>query len=197
MSIFLTSDQHFWHTNILKMGKGRPFKDIDEHNEILIKNWNAVVKPGDVVYVLGDVFFRSTLEMQNTLLKRLNGEKQLILGNHDNYQSHKKHLIDGIWKQIRYYHTFHAELKNGKDVKVVLSHYPILEFDGAFRENTLHVYGHIHTMNNYDDIYKGLGFKAVHIGVDTSATFPNTMPFSPINLEDAWKKANDIVNRGK
>ena len=42
----------------------------------------------------------------------------------------------------------------------------------------------IHNITSYDKIYQDLGYKAVHIGVDTSSEFPNTLPFSPINIED-------------
>lgn len=46
--IWFTSDPHFGHANIIKYSR-RPFAspvDMDAH---LIKNWNAVVKPDDVV----------------------------------------------------------------------------------------------------------------------------------------------------
>lgn len=57
---FFTSDTHFGHANILTFKRDdgsplRPFQSIGEHDEILIQNWNALIKPHDKVYHLGDV----------------------------------------------------------------------------------------------------------------------------------------------
>ena len=38
MSVFFTADTHFGHSNVIKYDK-RPFTDVAEMNEILIKNW--------------------------------------------------------------------------------------------------------------------------------------------------------------
>jgi calcineurin-like phosphoesterase family protein len=50
-------------------------------NEILIKNWNEVVAPEDTIFVLGD--FALAARAVETITRRLNGRKILILGNHD------------------------------------------------------------------------------------------------------------------
>ena len=42
--------------NVIKYEK-RPFKDREEMNEALIKNWNKVVSQKDKVYILGDFSF--------------------------------------------------------------------------------------------------------------------------------------------
>lgn len=82
---FFIGDTHFGHKNIIKFEatKGfRPFDTIEEHNEEIIKRWNSVVKNHDTVWHLGDVAFgKESLE----LVKRLNGQKRLIAGNHDGY----------------------------------------------------------------------------------------------------------------
>lgn len=54
MMIYYTSDLHFSHKNII-LYCNRPFKDIDEMNECIIERWNNVIKPNDMVYLLGDV----------------------------------------------------------------------------------------------------------------------------------------------
>lgn len=78
--IWLTSDTHYSHKNTLRYC-GRPFWTIDACDEAMIKRWNAVVKPEDTVYHLGDVAMH-TVPMKR-LLPRLNGNKILIVGNHD------------------------------------------------------------------------------------------------------------------
>ena len=96
MSLFFTSDTHFGHTNIIKYCK-RPFLldpsrgfvdrnlDTDEMDEALIKNWNSVVQPSDTLYHIGDLAFYKDQRKTMNLLRRLNGNKVLIRGNHDKY----------------------------------------------------------------------------------------------------------------
>lgn len=83
---WVISDTHFGHANILTFRDSsgdliRPgFKNIDEHDQLIIDNWNSVVKPEDRVYHLGDVAIpRRGLKF----LYALNGRKALIGGNHD------------------------------------------------------------------------------------------------------------------
>ena len=81
--IYYTSDLHLCHENIIRLCN-RPYKTIEEMNEDLINRWNKKVKPNDVVYVLGDFFFKQQdSKYVSSVLKRLNGEKILIKGNHD------------------------------------------------------------------------------------------------------------------
>lgn len=88
MSIYFTSDNHFWHSNVIKYCD-RPHKSIEEMNEDLINKWNSVVKPEDTVYVLGD--FSLAFRAVETFSYRLNGTRYLVPGNHDfNHSYHKK-----------------------------------------------------------------------------------------------------------
>ena len=84
MKDFFTSDPHFYHTNIIKHCN-RPFANAEEMNAELIKRWNSKVKPGDRIFVMGDLFFgpvRSREQVEG-ILKQLNGNIVLIKGNHD------------------------------------------------------------------------------------------------------------------
>lgn len=47
------SDLHLGDKNIFKLDN-RLFKDLDEMHEVLINNWNFVVRDEDIVYILGD-----------------------------------------------------------------------------------------------------------------------------------------------
>ena len=78
MTIFFTSDTHFGHSNIIKYCK-RPFKDVIQMNETIIKNWNNVVKKDDTVFHLGDFSFRGF----HTYKNKLNGNIVILKGNHD------------------------------------------------------------------------------------------------------------------
>lgn len=86
MNTFLISDSHFSHRGIVKflradgVTKERPWDNIEEMDEALVKNWNSVVREKDTVIHLGDVVInRSALP----ILARLNGIKELVKGNHD------------------------------------------------------------------------------------------------------------------
>lgn len=202
MTTFLTSDLHFGHRNIIHIGKGRPFTTIEEHDKALIDNWNSVVTPGDLVYILGDFSIETNVDEIRKPLSKLNGQKILILGNHDRKKVHAQLRAENLWQGIYDYTSIRFQAPDGQKVFFRLFHTPILEFDGAFKnhrpaEKYMHAYGHIHNANNYDAIYKELGFPAVHIGVDTSDEFPNTKPYTPIRLEDVYERAKTFLNPNK
>lgn len=81
-------DMHLGHANIITFvdndgARIRPFDDINEHDEILIKNFNDLVMPDDRVYFLGDLVINRKFLPK---LARFNGKKKLIKGNHDIFQ---------------------------------------------------------------------------------------------------------------
>lgn len=78
--IYITSDEHYFHKNII-LYTGRNYKDVEEMNQALIDNHNAIVQPDDLVYHLGD-FSMSNKNVQG-ILSQLNGSHILIPGNHD------------------------------------------------------------------------------------------------------------------
>lgn len=126
--IYFISDTHFNHNNIIKFCN-RPFNDVLEMNEVLIDNWNKVVKPTDNIYHLGDVGFGHI----NHILERLNGKKYLITGSHDkNVHLIKKYFI-GIdnMKVIK------------EKIPITLCHYAMRTWYHS-HFNTWHLYGHSH-----------------------------------------------------
>ena len=83
MSVFRAiSDLHLGHATIHeKAGALRNnCASVIEHDNWIVKQFNSVVKKWDVTLICGDVAFTPEgLE----LVRRLNGKKNLILGNHD------------------------------------------------------------------------------------------------------------------
>lgn len=133
MNTFFISDTHFSHNNILQFEPYyRPFKTLDEHDEVLIENWNSVVKPKDIVYHLGDVVFKKE---KMSLLKRLNGDKRLIMGNHDCYFS---------MDYLRYFTKLYGCLQY--QGFCILSHIPVnpQQLEHRFKYN---IHGHLHSKN--------------------------------------------------
>ena len=81
MTTFFTADTHFGHLGAMKKFR-RPFQDVREMNETLIRNWNSVVKPTDWVFHLGDFGKWAGVNLEQ-VFNLLNGTKVLIVGNHD------------------------------------------------------------------------------------------------------------------
>ncbi len=81
MNTFFTADHHFNHKRIIEYSS-RPFQNVDEMNEVLIRKWNDKINPKDIVDHLGDFAFGNS-ENKMTILKRLNGTINFILGSHD------------------------------------------------------------------------------------------------------------------
>jgi calcineurin-like phosphoesterase family protein len=77
-SVFVISDLHLNHANIISYCK-RPFESVREMNQVLIKNWNYVIKPDDFVYFVGDM----ALGNSDKYIEKLNGNIYFIWGNHD------------------------------------------------------------------------------------------------------------------
>lgn len=130
---FYISDWHYGHKNILAYDN-RPFKSVEEMNKVLVDRWNNTVHPGDLVFVLGDMFW-CTEECAIPILQSLNGTKILIAGNHDTY---KKQAFRDQFAQIADY----MEIKD-RERNVVLFHYPIPCFKNHFN-GWYHLYGHVH-----------------------------------------------------
>jgi len=85
MTIWFTGDTHFGHENIIHY-TNRPYANAKEMDAAFIENWNSVVEPLDNVYHLGDLSFgprcKDIIYIQR-IVRKLNGVKHLILGNHD------------------------------------------------------------------------------------------------------------------
>jgi len=54
-------------------------------DQTLIKNWNELVKPDDIVFHLGDFAFKGSHSIQH-YRNQLNGQIHLVRGNHDSKQ---------------------------------------------------------------------------------------------------------------
>lgn len=136
---FYIADWHYGHANCIHFDN-RPFANMDEMNRELIRRWNEAVHPGDLVYVLGDMFWCNTIEAIS-VLRQLNGQKILIKGNHDRCRD--KEFASCFVKITEY-----LEVEDGGD-NIVLCHYPIPCFKNHFY-GWLHFYGHVHTSFEYN-----------------------------------------------
>ena len=180
-SVFLVSDTHFGHTGVCRFTRNdgeklRPWTDPDEMDEAMVKAWNERVKPTDKVYHLGDVVInRKAL----AILRRLNGDKVLIRGNHDIFrdEDYRAHF-----RELRAYHVM-----NG----MILSHIPVhSDSIGRFGVN---IHGHTHA--NRVRKARGVDAKTGEV-LYSDAIDPRyhcvcveqTPDFAPILFEDVLKR---------
>lgn len=161
--VWFTSDQHYNHVKVIDYCR-RPFKHVEEMNEALIANHNAVVKPGDRVYMLGDFALGRDAKAAVDIARRLAGQKFLVFGNHDD--SFRTELAESgafVWCKDLHY------LKVG-DVKAMLCHYAMLTWRGAYK-GTWMLHGHSHGSLSPD-----ARSKRVDVGVDA-------WDYRPVSLE--------------
>jgi calcineurin-like phosphoesterase family protein len=153
--VFFTADDHFYHTAIISHCK-RPFENALAMNETLIKNWNSVVKPNDVVYNLGDFAMKATLDQIGETIYKLNGHINFIEGNHDEkgiiawlkqHPTQNKVSLLQRWEEIKLYGQ-----------AIFLTHYSMRSWHHDLR-GTWCLYGHTHNqLAPYG--------KSVDVGVD-------------------------------
>jgi calcineurin-like phosphoesterase family protein len=128
--VFFIADTHFNHKRILEVREKAPrqlFASTEEHDEELVRRWNAVVGKKDMVWHLGDFGFgRRGLQVAG----RLNGKKALVMGNNDRYDT----------KEYLRYFTHLAAIIELKDF--ALSHVPLHE--SQLKRWRVNVHGHLH-----------------------------------------------------
>lgn len=150
MSYWFTSDLHFDHEKVITYAN-RPFKnalgepDANLMNKTLIDNWNALVKPDDHVYVLGDVACASTPERIYNHVSQLQGYKYLVFGNHDKAIRKTPKILD-LFKWARDF----AEVKLAFDPAVpnrtqhiTLCHFAMRVWNKS-HHGAWNLYGHSH-----------------------------------------------------
>ena len=169
MNTFLCADLHLSHKGIVKflrsdgVTKERPWNTIEEMDEALIENWNKVVKPKDTVIVLGDVVINRSALPQ---LARLNGNKELIKGNHDVFRDEE-------------YLQYFSKVRTMKVMdNFICTHIPIHPCGIERWSGNFH--GHLHS--NYVKDTNGIRDRRY------LCLSMEQIDFTPISFEDAKKK---------
>ena len=138
MSVFFTADTHFGDPHILRQ-RGGVFRSLAEHDEVLIARWNAVVKPADDVWHIGDFAAGASRERCAEIFARLAGRKRLVRGNHDTNRVLALPWADAPVESVRI--TVRDDL--GVEWRLFLAHYAHRAWPGLWR-GTRHLYGHTH-----------------------------------------------------
>ena len=181
---FFTSDTHFYHTNIIKYCN-RPFKDVEQMNEVMIANWNRVIGTDDTVFHLGDFCLGGAAEWTK-ILDRLNGKIYLIMGNHD-----LKNIRQGFISRFEHV-AMQMHIEVGKQ-RIYLCHFPFLCFEGWYKE-VWQLFGHVHTRkNNTGNDACRLQYlypTQYDVGVDNNN-------FTPVSFEQVKRIINKQVEQAK
>lgn len=176
-NVYFTSDCHFGHTNIIKYEQRDMKMNISgtmEHDQKLISNWNSIVKPKDLVIILGDFSFHKP-EITMSILRQLNGHKVLIEGNHDCNFLKNKSFDRSLFEEIAEYKEYHY-----RGYHLCLMHYPIHSFKHMDKKPNpyIHVHGHIHS-------YPSLECKhSYNAGVDVN-------DYKPVHINTIIQKCLD------
>ena len=181
-AVFLVSDTHFGHAGVCRFTRAdgctplRPWDDAEEMDEAMVKAWNERVSPNDKVYHLGDVVInRKSL----AIMRRLNGDKVLIRGNHDIFKDtdYREHF-----RELRAYHVM-----NG----LILSHIPVHEASlGRFGCS---IHGHLHANRVMKPAGVDPNTGAILYSAEIDPRYHNVsveqLPdFAPILFEDVLKR---------
>lgn len=143
----------------------RPWRTADEMNEALIERWNRVVNNDDTIYHLGDFAMKIRDNEIKAIVRRLNGHKILILGNHDERtiaRGSSKFIGPDLFEAV---HPGIHEIDVGKQ-HIVLCHYAMEVWNGS-HYGAYHLYGHSHGTHPENDTKRSFD-----VGVDPNGYFP-------------------------
>ena len=151
------------------------------------KKWNNLINKCDIVYILGDFSFASVDDTKK-ILNKLNGQKHLIIGNHDgscrsltNYFQSVSHI-----KEVTFKKTVYPFLD--ETIHCVLCHYPLLTWNRR-QHGSFNIHGHCH--NNLFEFNNKSGELRVDIGFDSALAEQNN---NFVELEELYYYFKNIRN---
>lgn len=170
--IYLTSDTHFGHENIIKY-VDRPFSSVEEMDKTLIKNFNRTVGPHDTLYILGDFTMYGNYEKTMTYRKQINCRYiHLVCGNHD------RRFFSGYPEagELPPFETEKDYLElNFNHTRFCLSHYPFLSWHSR-EQGAIMCHGHIHSKKRANEINQWQQLRRFDVGVDAN-------DYTPVSLD--------------
>lgn len=150
---FFTADEHYGHSNIIRFCS-RPFVNIGEMNDEIIRRHNELVTINDTVIHAGD-FTLSTVKYAESILVRLNGNHIFVRGSHDKFLKNS-FLKNSEIKEI-------LELTIEKQ-PIIVCHYSMRVWPRS-HYNSWQVYGHSHGRLHPEG-------KQWDVGVDNNNFYP-------------------------
>jgi len=161
--LWLSSDHHFGEDKC-RVLRFRPFHSVEAMNERMVELWNHHVAPDDVVIHLGD--FATTEEDVERYAPRLNGEIELLMGNHDHrmpIELLEEHFLR-VYEGPKYLHPGNYWEDPEDENSLWVCHYPVQKNLTFFT-----VCGHVH------ELWK-LSRRTLNVSVDV-------WQFAPVPIE--------------
>lgn len=187
-NIYFTSDLHFCHNRGF-LYEPRGFSSIEEHDAIIIENWNKIVKPNDTVYLLGDLMLNDN-ESGIKKLNQLNGDIFYIRGNHCTDTRCELYKNTDMVPLCGDFCTSWAIIQKINGYSVYLSHYPTiigsLEDMSGLKRRLLGLSGHTHSK---DKFYQDIPFM-YNVALDAHNNTP--VSFDEI-ISDIEAKVNECI----
>ena len=188
MTIWATSDLHFFHNREF-LYKPRGFNSIEEHNEIIIQNWNKSIKNTDTIYLLGDLMLNNN-EGGIKLLNQLQGKIYYIRGNHCTDSRCELYKNTNMIPLSGDFHTSWAAVQKINGFNFYLSHYPTmtsyLENMAPLKQHLINLHGHTHSKNKF---YQDIPFM-YNVALDAHNNAP--VSFDEI-ISDIEAKADECI----
>lgn len=155
---YFISDLHLGDDRLLKY---RPhFSSTTEMNETLIRMINYKIDTNDTLFILGDISEKTGLSEANELIRRINGHKVLIRGNHD--LDYDARLFDEISDYMEF--SYNSQT-------YVLCHYPFMAWK-QMKEGSVNLHGHLHSSREYNENNHAAGRLQYDVGVDANSYIP-------------------------
>ena len=183
---FFASDPHWGHEGILNVPGRKEFfsgKNIHYHDEYLIEEWNAEVGKRDTVWLTGDVGYdKPSGYLTHGILPRLNGQINLVAGNHDN---------QAIITAKRWHHVMGVDTMSVKGYHLIITHIPIHPQEMFW---DLNVHGHLHANQVKERANDPQGGKyGMQRDIRYVCVSMEHTGYAPIPVDDV---VNDLVKRG-
>jgi len=168
---YIIADSHFGDKKIFEM---RGFKSLTQMETRMIYNWNSIVNNQDIVYINGDFCLGSRYKTES-MLKRLNGKKVMVMGNHDFAIGDTKWWIET--KQFIYVSPNPILIHHN----ILISHEPISDFHTfTGKDEFINLYGHVHTNPKYKD------------NKFSACTSAERLDYKPIEIKELLKKIKTL-----
>ena len=135
--VYFIADLHFGHRDVIHFDS-RPFRDLNEMEEEMIRRWNHKVGPQDHVFVVGDMFGGANTAHAGEIVHSLNGKIHLIRGNHDP----KGEVFEELFEEVVPAKGIQVRVR-GQKQRVVMRHRLLPIYKGN-DEGVVHLYGHTH-----------------------------------------------------
>lgn len=178
----------FDHKNIIKYCN-RPFDTVEQMNQAIIDNINAVATENDVLFHLGDFCFTKRPKDAEAIVASIRPKVVLIFGNHDRRKMLSKAGLAAVGDEC--YLEYEGEI-------IWMNHYPAIrsQYDiennrqcprqKAARPYTILLHGHRHAENKLEAYRMFMGKPHIDVGVDANN-------FKPYSIDEIVKLGKDLV----